>query len=220
MDISKYKVVGNEYEVPLSLLKPQNKLNCDLFDIMPAEKINELEASLFVCGQDHPIIVNQNMEIVGGHNRYFSLKSIGAKTAIVKQIYFKTKEDELAFMMRDNNVKRQLTKKEQRECVERFVNKYKEITGKNITQVALSKTFGFSSATAHNYIQTSLIIEESKAKRKRKVSAIEKKLNLIHKRHANTYNELKRCPKEVIHQAVLIAEKQVRMLKKLEAESI
>jgi hypothetical protein len=219
MDITKFKVVGKEYEIPIALIKPQHKLNCQLFDLMPAEKMTELKSSIETCGQDHPVTINQNYELVAGHNRYASKMASGDKTIVVKQRFFETKEDELSFMMRDNVVKRQLTVRDQRSSAEKFIKLYTERTGKKITGVVLSKTFGFSMSTANRMIFTERIREDSEKKSKSPRSAVDKKMRTIFRRHDNTLNEMRRCPKDIIKKTRLLAEKYVKALKKLEADA-
>lgn len=89
------------------------------------EEYKALDESIIVNGQLYPIIVNKNMTILDGHTRYEILQARG-KLIKYEIREFKTREDEIAFVMETNVMRRHLKAFQKVEIIYSMYKKEKE----------------------------------------------------------------------------------------------
>ncbi|HRZ18707.1 MAG TPA: ParB/RepB/Spo0J family partition protein [Methanofastidiosum sp.] len=207
-------VAGRIYSIDINKIKPQNKKNFALFPVENGKKIKSMINSIRDCGQDRPIEITKDYRIVCGHNRYFGAKQAGKKRVDCIFKEFDSEKDEIAFMIRENFVRRQFTRETRNKVIENFVKLY----GGDVSAKEISRTFGFPISTAARALSDLQMkgFTVGKKKSKKKHSPEERQLDLINKRHANTLYELQHCPIAVIRKARKKAENYLTGIKSLE----
>ena len=104
----------------------QIKENSDnmLFPVISEEEREALKEDIQEKGILIPLVLNQDNTLLGGHIRYSIAKELGFDKVPVRYVSEKLDEEEaIKFMIRDNLLRRQLTKEQKKELIKRLYGK-------------------------------------------------------------------------------------------------
>lgn len=204
----KHKVVGQVFEIPIKKVKPQHDVNINIFPVESERKISELTNSIKDCDLDRPIEIKKDYSIVCGHNRYEAAVRAGKKTINCVFKSFRSKEEELAYMIRDNFVRRQFSRAQKIEVVKNFINTFE---GK-VNSEMISHMFGFSYPTALS-IMKEVAPENVRSIKKR--SAAAQFIDSSERRHRVTLCKLSLYPLPVIEEVQKRAKRYVQEIESI-----